>query len=53
VVWVKSDAWELRPVDTGLDTWTYFQHLRWLYDRRDDPDTWLGSAAAPAELEPA
>jgi len=54
VVWVKSDAWELRPVDTGLDTWTYFLHLRWLYDRRDDPDTWLGSAAAaPAELEPA
>jgi hypothetical protein len=52
VVWIKSDAWELRPVDVGPDTWTYFQHLRWLYDRRNDKDAWLGAAAAPAELEP-
>lgn len=53
VVWVKSDAWEIRPVDTGPSAWAYFLHLRWLYDHADELDTWLGSAAAPAELEPA
>jgi len=53
VVWIRSDSWELRPVDTGLDTWTYFLHLRWLYDHAADLDTWLGATAAPAELESA
>jgi hypothetical protein len=55
VVWIRSDAWELRPVDTGPSTFDYFTHLRWLYDRADTTDGWIGGSAAPApaELEPA
>jgi hypothetical protein len=48
VVWIKSDAWELRPVDTGPTTWDYFQHLRWLYDHQDDKPGWIGMTADPA-----
>jgi hypothetical protein len=53
VVWIRSDSWELRPVDTGPATWDYFLHLRWLYDHRDDKDGWIGGTAVPgpAELE--
>jgi hypothetical protein len=56
VVWIRSDAWELRPVDTGPATWDYFLHLRWLYDRAESVDGWIGGTVAPgplAELEPA
>jgi hypothetical protein len=45
VVWIKSDACELRPVDTGDEAWEYFLRLRWLYDRLDAKDGWIGSPA--------
>jgi hypothetical protein len=54
VVWIRSDSWEFRPVDTSQETWDFFLHLRWLYDRREQMDAWIGPAIAPAaELEPA
>ncbi len=52
VVWIRSDCWEFRPVDTGYRTWDYFLYLRSLYDRRDEPDTWVGGSLAPAGAEP-
>lgn len=48
VVWIKSDACELRPVDTGPEVWEFFKHLRWLHDRQDDMPGWIGSSATAA-----
>jgi hypothetical protein len=53
VVWVKSDAWELRPVDTGEVIWSYFVHLRWLFDHADDLSGWVGNPAVPGPVEAA
>lgn len=54
VVWIRSDAWEFRPVDTSDETWEFFLHLRWLYDRREQMQQWIGPEISPAaELEPA
>jgi hypothetical protein len=49
VVWVRSDCWEFRPVDTSDGTWDYFLHLRWLYDRRDELDKWIGGPLTAAD----
>jgi hypothetical protein len=59
VVWIKSDACELRPVDTSDELWEFFLHARWMYDRFEKvegssdirlPSGWLGSAATTGEL---
>lgn len=54
VVWIRSDSWEFRPVDTGPATWDYFLHLRWLFDQADMLSAWIGDLIAPGPaLEPA
>jgi hypothetical protein len=60
VIWIKSDACELRPVDTGPELWDFFQHARWMFDRMEKgptgdyrlPSGWLGSPATTGELVP-
>lgn len=55
VVWIRSDTWEFRPVDTGPATWDYFLHLRWLFDQAELTSAWIGNliAPGPAVVEPA
>jgi hypothetical protein len=58
VVWIKSDACELRPVESGFELWEFFQHCRWMFDRMEKsqtgdyrlPSGWLGSPATTGEL---
>jgi hypothetical protein len=50
VVHVSSDAWELRPVDTGKETWQCFRNLLWMHKREQAMKDWIG---APASLAPA
>lgn len=59
VVWIKSDACELRPVSTDDELWEFFLHARWMYDRFEKvegtsdirlPSGWLGSPATTGEL---
>jgi hypothetical protein len=51
---LKSDTWELRPLDTGPQVWETFLHLRFLFDRADkdrgDYRTWVGGSARAADL---
>jgi len=50
-VWIKSDDWELRPLDTGPLVWEVFKTLRWLYDRQEeDMPLWVSGPAIVAEL---
>lgn len=44
---VRSDGWDLYPVDMGKEPWEYFQRLRWLYERKDQPGTWTFPAIDP------
>ena len=46
-VWIRADGWDLIPVDTGPDTWTYFQYLAWLYHVEETRKEWIGVAAGP------
>jgi hypothetical protein len=46
-VWIRGDGWDLVPVDTGPDTWTYFQYLAWLYHAEETRKEWVGVAAGP------
>jgi hypothetical protein len=55
VVWIRSDAWELRPVYTGDLAWSMFLRLREQYEQlektasgRGLPSGWIGDPAAPA-----
>lgn len=50
VVWIKSDTCELRPVDSGPDTWKFFLQLRWLHEHHEAMSGWIGGPAAVAEL---
>jgi hypothetical protein len=52
VVWIRSDSWELRPIDTGPTTFDYFLRLRWMFDHADDLDGWIGETVAPAPAAP-
>jgi len=60
VVWIKSDACELRPVDTRDELWEFFLHARWMFDRMEKseggdyrlPSAWLGAPATTGELIP-
>ena len=53
-VWIRADGWDLIPVDTGPDTWTYFQYLAWLYHAEETRKEWVGVAAGPfADAGPA
>jgi hypothetical protein len=46
-VWIKSDDWELRPLDTGPEVWETFLQLRRLYDLDDSGGlrAWVSSPA--------
>jgi hypothetical protein len=46
-VWIRADGWDLIPVDTGPDTWAYFQYLAWLYHQEEARREWVGVAAGP------
>lgn len=46
-VWIRGDGWDLIPVDTGPDTWAYFQYLAWLYHAEEARKEWVGVAAGP------
>jgi hypothetical protein len=50
VVWIRSDSWEFRPIDTGDEVWDFFLHLRWLYDRHEAMPAWIGDTISPAEV---
>jgi hypothetical protein len=51
---LKSDAWELRPLDTSDVVWETFLRLRFLFDRADkdrgDYKSWVGGSARAADL---
>ena len=50
-VHVRSDGWELWPLDTGPETFDYFKHLAWLYYQAELVKTWVGEFPAdPPEL---
>jgi hypothetical protein len=44
---VRSDGWDLRPVETGDEVWAMFRHLAWLARRVDDVRDWVGPAITP------
>lgn len=46
VVWISSDAWELRTVDTGRDVWDCCLRLRGLYEDLQHKDEWIGSTCS-------
>jgi hypothetical protein len=50
VLHVRADGWDLRPLDTGEDTWAYFCHLAWLYHHDEASASWIGAAAEPPPL---
>jgi hypothetical protein len=46
-VHIRADGWDLYPLDTGPDTWTYFTSLAWLYHAQEAKKEWVGPAAGP------
>jgi hypothetical protein len=46
-VHVRSDGWELVPLDSGPAVFDYFKHLAWLWYQADSVKTWAGLAADP------
>lgn len=46
-VHIRSDGADLRPLDTGPDTWGYFQRIAWLYHHDDDAGGWVGDIIDP------
>lgn len=46
---VREDGWDLIPLVTGAETWSYFQHLAWLWYHGDAVKTWVGAAADPPD----
>lgn len=46
-VHLSSDAWELRPVDTGEATWQTFRYLLWMHKQQEAMKLWIGSPAGP------
>jgi hypothetical protein len=49
-VHVRSDGWDLRPLEAGDDVWSYFRHLAWLNRNNEQHDTmrdWVGAAVEP------
>jgi hypothetical protein len=46
-VHIRADGWDLYPLDTGPDTWTYFRYLAWLYHQQEAKKDWVGPAAGP------
>jgi hypothetical protein len=49
VVHLSSDAWELRPVETGEQVWKAFKFLLWLRQLQDADQMkeWIGSPIEP------
>lgn len=48
-IWIKSDAVELRPLETGPEVWETFLHLRALHDQVEAMPGWVGMSAGLAE----
>lgn len=46
-VHIRDDGWDLYPLDTGPDTWTYFCNLAALYHAQEAKKEWVGVAAGP------
>jgi hypothetical protein len=46
-VHIRADGWDLYPLDTGEDTWTYFRYLAWLLSQEEERKEWVGAAAGP------
>jgi hypothetical protein len=42
-VWIRGDGADLRPLDTGPETWEWFQHLAWMHHHKDASDEWIGA----------
>jgi hypothetical protein len=51
VVHLSSDAWELRPVETGPEVWKFFQYLLWMHKKQDAMKQWIGSPIEPIAAE--
>ena len=49
-VHVRGDGWDFRPLDASDETWAYFGHLAWLYEREELTKWWVGQAADPPPL---
>lgn len=52
---VRSDGYDLRPLETGPETWDYFRRLAWLFHRDEPHDKslgrrWVGDAVEPPAL---
>lgn len=46
IVLITDDSCELRPVDTGPDVWEFFLHLKYLFDKQADAQSWVDAPAA-------
>ena len=52
-VWIRSDGYDLRPLDTGPAVWAYFRHLAalhhatWTADGKDRTRRWVGWSIEP------
>lgn len=49
-VHVRTDGWDLYPLDTGEVTWETFVRLAWLYEHREAADEWVGAAVDPPRV---
>lgn len=52
-VWLKTDDYEFRPLDTGPQVWAAFLRLRQAYDEQEEMKAWVGGAAQVADQAPA
>lgn len=46
-VHVRSDGYDVRPLDTGPAVWSYYQHLVALHAADEDKAGWVGEAIEP------
>jgi len=49
-VHVRSDGWDLRPVETSDEVWTFFRHLAWIARRVEDVREWVGPVITPPRI---
>lgn len=44
---VRSDGYDLIPLETGPEVWEYFQRLAWMHERAETMRGWVGEVLAP------
>ena len=49
-VHVRTDGWDLYPLETGPEVWETFLRLAWLYEHAEAFDTWVGAAVDPPAM---